>query len=233
MFLELGGNDPFVICKDADLDVAVNEIMDGRFYIAGQTCCAPKRLIVEREICDKLSEKLIARLKTVVVGDPTDKNTEISALVSEKAAIGVEKQIEKTVAQGAKLAYGGKRDGAYYAPTVLTEVTKDMDIAKDMEVFGPVFPFIPFDTDEEAIEIANQTCFALNSGVLSGDIMRAFHIAKRLEAGCAVINGHSAYRHIDQAHGGPKMTGLGREGISVSLEEFSQIKSYVLKGALK
>ena len=231
LFFELGGNDPFIICKDADLDVAIDEIMDGRFYIAGQTCCAPKRFIVEREIADALAEKLIARLKTVKVGPATDPEIEISCLVTEKAAITVESQVNMTIEQGATLAYGGKRDGAYYEPTVLTNVTTDMDVAHDEEIFGPVFPIIPFDTIEEAIEIANDSIFALNSGVLSSDIMKAFHIASKIEAGCTVINGHSAYRHIDQAHGGGKMTGLGREGISCSLEEFSQIKNYVLKGA--
>lgn len=231
LFLELGGNDPFIICKDADLDVAVEEIMDGRFYIAGQTCCAPKRFIVEREVCDALANKLINRLKSVKVGPATDPETEISALVTEKAAITVEQQVDMTVSQGAVLAYGGKRRGAYYEPTVLTGITKNMDVAIDEEIFGPVFPIIPFDTVEEAIEIANQSSYGLNSGVLSNDIMKAFHIASRIEAGCSVINGHSAYRHIDQAHGGVKMSGLGREGISCSLEEFSAVKNYVLKGA--
>ncbi len=231
LFLELGGNDPFIICKDADLNLAVEEIMDGRFYIAGQTCCAPKRFIVEREICASLAEKLIKRLETVVVGDALDPKTEIATLVTEKAAKTVEAQVRQTVEEGARLAYGGRRNGAFYEPTVLTEVTKDMSVAKDLEIFGPVFPIIPFDTIEEAITIANQSSYGLNAGVLSSDIMKAFHIAAELEAGSAVINGHSAYRHIDQAHGGIKMSGLGREGISVSLEEFSNVKSYVLKEA--
>ncbi len=231
LFLELGGNDPFIICKDADLDVAVEEIMDGRFYIAGQTCCAPKRFIVERSICDALTEKLIKRLKSVKVGDALDPETEIATLVTEKAARTVEDQVEQTIAEGAGLAYGGKREGAFYPPTVLTGVTKNMSVAKDLEIFGPVFPIIPFDTVEEALEIANQSSYALNAGVLSKDIMSAFHIAAQIDAGSVVINGHSAYRHIDQAHGGIKMSGLGREGISASLEEFSVVKSYVLKGA--
>lgn len=231
LFLELGGNDPFIICKDADLDAAVQEIMDGRFYIAGQTCCAPKRFIVEREICDALAEKLIERLEKVVVGDALDPDTEIATLVTENAAITVENQVRQTLQEGAFLAYGGRRNGAFYEPTVLVNVTKDMSVAKNLEIFGPIFPIIPFDTVEEAIEIANQSSFALNAGVLSGNIMKAFNIASRVDAGSVVINGHSAYRHIDQAHGGTKMSGLGREGISVSLEEFSVIKSYVLKGA--
>ncbi len=233
LFLELGGNDPFIICKDADLDTAVDEIMEGRFYIAGQTCCAPKRFIVEREICEALTEKLIARLKKAVVGDALNPDTEIATLVTEKAAVTVEEQVKQTLEEGAVLAYGGKREGAFFEPTVLVNVTADMQIARDMEIFGPVFPIIPFDDIDEAIAIANQSSFALNAGVLSKDIMKAFNIASQIEAGSVVINGHSAYRHIDQAHGGPKMSGLGREGISVSLEEFSQIKSYVLKGAFR
>ncbi len=233
LFLELGGNDPFIICKDADLDTAVDEIMEGRFYIAGQTCCAPKRFIVEREICEALTEKLIARLKKAVVGDALNPDTEIATLVTEKAAVTVEEQVKQTLEEGAVLAYGGKREGAFFEPTVLVNVTADMQIAKDMEIFGPVFPIIPFDDIDEALAIANQSSFALNAGVLSKDIMKAFNIASQIEAGSVVINGHSAYRHIDQAHGGPKMSGLGREGISVSLEEFSQIKSYVLKGAFR
>ena len=233
LFFELGGNDPFIICGDADLDTAVDEILSGRLYIAGQTCCAPKRFIVDKKVSGALADKLVERLKKTKIGDAMDPETELATLVSEKAARNVEEQVLETLSEGAELLYGGKRDGAYFDPTVLVNVTKNMRVAKDMEIFGPVFPIIPFDTIEEAIEIANQSSYGLNAGVLSNDIMKAFHIAKKIEAGSVVVNGHSAYRHIDQAHGGVKMSGLGREGISVSLEEFSQIKSYVLKGALK
>lgn len=233
MFLELGGNDPFVIFADADLDEAVEEMIGGRLFNTGQTCCAPKRFIVERPVVGELTEKLVARLRTVVRGDVLDPRTEISTLISESAAITVEKQVQNAVSEGAVIAFGGVREGAYYAPTVLTGVTKDMSIAKDDEIFGPVFPMIAFDTEEEAVEIANNSSYGLNGGVLSKDIMRAFHIANQIESGTVVVNGHSAYRHIDQGHGGVKMSGLGREGISTSLEEFSQLKNYVLKGAFR
>jgi succinate-semialdehyde dehydrogenase/glutarate-semialdehyde dehydrogenase len=231
LFLELGGNDPFVICHDADTDVAVKEMIGGRLFVAGQTCCAPKRFLVHRKISDQLADKLIERLKKTVTGDPASSEVELGTLISEKAAMTVEKQVAETVEEGAILAYGGQRKGAFFEPTVLKEVKRNMKIASDMEIFGPVFPIIPFDTEDEAIEIANQSSYALNAGVLSRDIMRAFHIANKLEAGSVVVNGHSAYRHIDQAHGGNKMSGIGREGISTSLEEFSRIKSYVLKDA--
>lgn len=233
MFLELGGNDPFIICEDADLDMAVEEMLGGRLFNNGQTCCAPKRFIVQRDIIDALTQKLIDRLGQAVRGDVLDPKSEVTTLISEKAAVTVEQQVNACIAQGAKLAYGGVREGAYYAPTVLTGVTREMDIAIDEEVFGPVFPMIAYTTDDEAIDIANQSSYGLNAGILSGDIMRAFHIANRIESGTVVVNGHSAYRHIDAGHGGVKMSGLGREGISTSLEEFSQIKNYVLKGAMR
>ncbi len=233
LFLELGGNDPFIICHDADLDIAVEEMIGGRLYNTGQTCCAPKRFLADRKVCNLLTEKLIAKLKQTIRGDVLDKNTQISTLVTEKAAVTVEKQVRNAIMEGAVLAYGGKREGAYFDPTVMINVTKAMSLAADDEIFGPVFPIIPFDTEEEAIEIANQSKYGLNAGVLSKDIMRAFSIAAQIDAGTVVVNGHSAFRHIDQAHGGVKMSGLGREGISTSLEEFSRIKSYVLKGTFR
>lgn len=233
LFLELGGNDPFIICDDVNIDEAVNEIIEGRLYNAGQTCCAPKRLLVDRKICSTLTEALIERLKKVVVGDAMDPATDLATLVTEKAAKSVEAQVQQTVDAGAVIAFGGKRKGAYYDPTVLTGVTKDMEIAKDLEIFGPVFPVIPFDTVDEAIAIANQSVFGLNAGVLSKDTMEAFYIANRLETGTVVVNGHSAYRHLEAAHGGVKMSGLGREGVYSSLSEFSEIKTYVLKRAMK
>jgi len=233
LFLELGGNDPFIICDDADLDRAVQEIVDGRLYNAGQTCCAPKRFLVDRKVCAPLTEKLIERLKTTVVGDSMDPRTDLATLVSEQAAITVEQQVAETVKEGAQIAYGGERRGAYYDPTVLVNVDRSMSVSKDMEIFGPVFPIIAYDTIEEAIDIANQSMYGLNGGVLSGDVMKAFQIARQIEVGSVVVNGHSAYRHLEAAHGGVKMSGLGREGVSTSLEEFSQIKSYVLKGAFR
>lgn len=233
MFLELGGNDPFIICADADLDTAVEEMIDGRLFNTGQTCCAPKRFIVERSIIEELTRRLISRLRKVVRGDVLDPKTEISTLISESAAITVEKQVQNAVEEGAVVAHGGFREGAYYAPTVLTGVTREMSIASDDEIFGPVFAMIAFDTVEEAVEIANNSSYGLNGGVLSKDVMKAFHIANQIEAGTVVVNGQSAYRHIDQGHGGVKLSGLGREGISTSLEEFSELKNYVLKGAFK
>lgn len=116
-------------------------------------------------------------------------------------------------------------------PTVLVNVTPEMDIASDLEIFGPVFPLIPFDTEEEAVRIANNSIYGLSSGLMTRDMNRAFRVGSKLKAGGAVVNGSGGYRHLDQPFGGYKQSGLGREGISISLEEFSHIKVYVVKGA--
>ncbi|HWQ80311.1 MAG TPA: aldehyde dehydrogenase family protein [Anaerovoracaceae bacterium] len=233
VFLELGGNDAMIVYEDADMGLAVNEVYAMRTFNAGQTCCAPKRFLVQNPIKEEFTKRLIEKLTKVVAGNPLDRDTVFGCLVSEKAAIAVEKQIKLTVEQGAKLIYGGKRDRAFFQPAVLTDVTGDMDIAVDMEVFGAVFPIIGFDTTEEALRIANASQYGLCGGVISSDVNKAVKTASQLEAGTVVINGSGFYRTADMAFGGYKMSGLGREGISCTLEEMSQIKTYVLKGILK
>ncbi len=233
IFFELGGNDALIIFEDADMKLAVNEAFAGRMLNAGQCCCATKRILVQNSIKKEFTKRLINKLSEVIIGNPIDKNTEIGCLISEKAASEVEKQIELTIRQGAKLAYGGKRDGAFYQPTVLTEVTDEMDIAKNMEIFGPVFPIIGFDTPEEALAISNGSQYGLNGGVITSDINKAIQTASKMECGTVVINGADNYRHLDHAFGGYKMSGIGREGIAYTLEEMSQVKTYVLKGVLK
>ena len=231
VMLELGGNDALIIFEDADLDKAVEELFLGRIFNNGQVCCATKRVLVSNKVKDAFVEKLIASMANYKVGDATDPETVISTLVTEKAAIDVEKYINHTIEQGAKCVYGGKRIGATILPTILTDVTKDMDVAKDMEIFGPVIPVIGFDTEEEAIAIANQSSYGLSSGVMTADMQRAFRVGGQLEAGGCVLNGTGHYRHYDQAFGGFKNSGVGREGTSTSLEEFSQLKTYIIKNA--
>ncbi len=230
-FLELGGNDAFLIFEDADLDRALDEMVTSRLENNGQVCCSSKRFIVQRSIYDTLAKRLTERLAALKRGDALDETAVVTALVSESAAKDVQAQIEHTIEQGATLLYGGTREGARVEPTVLTGVTPEMDIASDMEIFGPVFPLIPFDTEEEAVRIANNSIYGLSSGLMTTDMNRAFRVASKLKAGGAVVNGSGGYRHLDQPFGGFKQSGLGREGVSISLEEFSHIKVYVVKGA--
>lgn len=234
LFLELGGNDPFIVFDDADMELAVNECASGRIQNAGQTCCAPKRFLVQNSIKDIFVGKLIERLKSVKRGSPLDEQTELGALISPKAALEVQKQVEQTIEQGAKCVFGGTlSQPTYFEPAVLLDIATDMSICKDMEIFGPVFPIIGFDTEEEAISIANNTPFGLNAGIMTKDMKKAFRVASKMECGSVIINGSGNYRNIDQPHGGRKMTGLGREGVSYTLEEMTQPKAYILKSVLK
>jgi succinate-semialdehyde dehydrogenase/glutarate-semialdehyde dehydrogenase len=231
LFLELGGNDPFLIFDDVDPDMAVGEMVT-RLHNNGQICCAPKRFFVQRGVYDEITRRLVEKCKELPRGSALDEDAEITTLVSEEAAGIVESQIAYCVGQGATLVYGGERSGARVEPAVLTGVTGDMDVAKDLEIFGPVLPLIPFDTEEEAIEMANASSYGLSAAVLTQDTARSFRVAARLEAGTVVQNGSCVYRHLDQPFGGVKMSGVGREGIGISPEEYSQVKTHVIKGVL-
>lgn len=231
LMLELGGNDPFIIFDDVDPVLAAEEIAGGRVDACGQICCGTKRIIIQKKIKDEVIKNLIEVLKGWKVGDPMEEDTIVGYLVNENAAKTVEEQVADTVALGAKVVWGSGRTGARFEPVILDDVTRDMPIASDKEVFAMVFPFITFDTEEEAIEIANNTKYGLSSGVLSGNIQRAFRVGKKIKAGGVVLNGHGCYRIYEQAFGGPKMTGIGREGIICGCEEFSQVKTYFFKGA--
>ena len=159
-------------------------------------------------------------------------DTDMGPLINVPAAERVEQFVNKTIEQGATLVCGGKRDGAYYYPTILDNVTKDMDIAKDMEVFGPVIPVIGFDTEEEAIEIANGSSYGLCGCVITKDYPRGIKIANKLECGGAVVNGTSFYRSFEMPFGGWKHSGIGNEGVLTTLQEMSRLKTIVLKNVL-
>ena len=231
IFLELGGNDANIILEDVKLDEVMDYIVFCRMLNNGQICCSNKRFIIHRSLQKEFVERLTAKVGALKFGDSLDETADLTCVASERAAIEVERQIRTTVEQGAKLATGGERERATIRPAVLWDVTAEMDVAADMEIFGPAFPVIPFDTEEEAIAIANRSSFGLSSGILTHDLKRALRMAPKIQAGSVVLNGCSSYRHMDQAFGGYKMSGIGREGISATLEEYSQVKNYIIQGA--
>jgi succinate-semialdehyde dehydrogenase/glutarate-semialdehyde dehydrogenase len=233
VFLELGGNDPFIVLDDADISKAIAAAIEGRLENAGQTCCSSKRFLIHESIHDVFIKKLLEALSKIKHGSPQDDETEYGCLINGNAAQKVELQIQKTIEQGAKLICGGHAYNiTYFEPTILDDVTLDMDIAKDMEVFGPVFPIITFKTDEDAVKIANASRYGLQAGIMTKSVDRAMRIAANLQCGAVVINGSGNYRHIEQPFGGYKMSGFGREGISGTLAEMTQEKTYVLKDVL-
>lgn len=142
-------------------------------------------------------------------------------------------QIQHTIDQGATCVYGNKLCyNTFVEPTILVNVSREMDIAMDMEVFGPVIPIITYETTDEAIEIANQSCYGLEASIISRNMELAINTASKLQAGSVVVNGAGSYRHMDMPFGGYKMSGIGRESVSTTLEEFSQEKNYVIKNVL-
>lgn len=231
--LELGGNDAFILCEDGDIDLAVEETVWGRLYNTGQVCCASKRFLIQNSVKQQYIDKMIEKIKTLKVGYPSEMDTDIGCLISEEAAIEVESQVNKTVEQGAKVVYGGRRNGAFYEPTIIDGITKDMDVAKDMEIFGPVISVIGFDTIEEAVEIANQSIYGLSGSIITKDMNKAIKVSEMMECGGFVINGASFFRSFEQPFGGWKYSGIGNEGIMTTLREMSRTKTVILKNITK
>ncbi len=230
--LELGGNDAFIVLDDADVELAATELIWGRMYNTGQVCCASKRFLVHRSRVEEFTKKAIEKIKAIKLGMPADEDTRLGCLISEKAAIEVERQVNLTLEQGGELLMGGKRNGAFYEPTVIGNVPKTANVAKDMEIFGPIVPIIPFDTAEEAVEIANASIFGLCGCVFSNNIKKAVAVANALECGGAIINGASFFRSFEMPFGGYKFSGIGTEGVMSTFDEMTHTKSVVLKNIL-
>ena len=231
--LELGGNDAFILCADGDMDLAIEETVWGRLYNTGQVCCASKRFLVENSVKDEFIRRMVEKINSLKQGNPQDMRTDIGCLVSEDAAIEVERQVNETIAAGATLVCGGKRNGAFYEPTILDNVTPDMDVAKDMEIFGPVIPVIGFDNLEDAIKIANASIYGLSGSIITKDISKAIKVSEEMECGGFVINGASFFRSFEQPFGGWKYSGIGNEGIMTTLKEMSRTKTVILKNITK
>lgn len=228
---ELGGNDPFIVFSDADMDLVIKEAED-QARNNRQCCTGSKRFIIHNSLKDEFVERLSAELDKLVIGDPMDPKVNMGPMIGERAAKTVEDQVNHTVSQGARIARGGKRNGAFYDPTILVDVTPDMDIARNMEVFGPVWPVIGFDTVDEAVEIANNSIYGLGGGLFSRDIYTCLQTAKRLKTGHIAINASGNFRAAELPFGGGrKMSGNSRESLSRVMDEVTQLKSIVFRYA--
>lgn len=214
------------------MDLAAEELIWGRMYNTGQVCCASKRFLIQKNRAAEFTEKAINRISCLKQGMPSEETTQIGCLISEKAAIEVEGQIRKTVEQGGKIVLGGTRNGAFIAPTVITDVPKTADVASDMEIFGPVVPIITFDTIEEAIEIANSSRFGLCGCVFTENMKTAMQVCSALECGGTVINGASFFRSFEMPFGGYKYSGIGTEGVMSTFDEVTRTKTIVLKNII-
>lgn len=227
--LELGGKSANIVFPDVlDLASVANGVIAGIFAAAGQTCVAGSRLLVHRSIADDLVERIAARARTVVVGDPTLDTTEMGPLSQPEIRNRVEARVATALAAGCAVVAGGERggpnpDGWYYQPTVVDGVTNDMEIARE-ELFGPVLSVIRFDDDDEAVAVANDSPFGLAAGVWTSDLNRAHGVSRRLEAGTVWVNTYRAL-HFASPFGGSKDSGFGRENGLEGLAEVTQSQS--------
>jgi acyl-CoA reductase-like NAD-dependent aldehyde dehydrogenase len=230
---ELGGKASSLIFDDTDLDNAVSGALFASFVAGGQTCVQGARAIVHRPIYDDFVEKVVDRARRIILGDPQDPATQMGPLVSEKQLERVEEYVRIGVEEGATLAAGGHRitdppydKGYFYPPTVFVDVENSMRVAQE-EIFGPVVCVLPFDSEEEAVELANATEFGLAGAIWTNDVRRAHRVAHQLEIGVVWINDH---HRIDPASpwGGFKMSGIGRENGIEAYHEYTQTQNIIV-----
>ncbi len=223
--LELGGNAPFIVFDDADLDAAVEGAIISKFRNNGQTCVCANRIYVQSGVYDAFAEKLSTRLATLKVGDGLDEDTVFGPLIDANAVAKVEEHIADATSKGARLVTGGARHalgGTFFEPTVLTGVTQDMAVASEV-TFGPVAPLFRFETDADVVAMSNDTEFGLASYFFTRDLARAWKAGEQLEYGMVGIN-TGLISTAEAPFGGIKSSGLGREGSRYGIEEFVEIK---------
>lgn len=230
--MELGGNAPVIIFDDADLDRAVEGAMISKYRNSGQTCVCANRILVQAGIYDRFAEKFAAAASKLKVGDGLDEGVEQGPMIDDSAVAKVEQHIEDATSKGASVIAGGKRHAkglSFFEPTVLRDVTPAMLIARD-ETFGPVAPLFRFETEEEAIAMANDTEYGLASYFFTKDLGRAFRVMEKLEYGMVAINEGILSTEV-APFGGVKESGLGREGSKYGVEDYIHTK-YALFGGL-
>ena len=230
--LELGGNAPFIVFDDADLDAAADGAIISKYRNAGQTCVCANRLFVHDKVYDAFAAKLGERVRALKVGAGTDAGVNQGPLIDQAALAKVEEHVADAKALGARVATGGKRHalgGTFYEPTVLTDVTPDMKIFRE-ETFGPVAPLFRFRSDAEVVELANRTEFGLASYFYSRDIGRIWRVAEALEYGMVGVNTGLITTEV-APFGGVKQSGLGREGSKYGIDEYVEVK-YVCFGGI-
>jgi aldehyde dehydrogenase (NAD+) len=221
--LEMGGKSPLVVLKDADLDYAVNTACFGMFIHQGQICMAGSRIIVEAPIYDSFIEKLVAKVKTLQVGDPRDPHTVIGPLIRASQCGFIDTRIKSSVKSGARVMCGGTYEGNFFQPTVVADVVPGMEVFRD-ELFGPVASIIKANDADHALKLANDTQYGLSSAVLTNDLQLAMKFAMELEAGMVHINSSTIHDEQHIPFGGVKNSGLGREGGQWSMEELTEVK---------
>src|SRR3954452_11833955 len=221
--LELGGHNPLLVLADADLDYAVNATAFGAFLHQGQICMSARRVIVDRSIADEFSERLAAKMKTLKAGDPREHDTIIGPLITGDAVEMVSKRVDDAVAKGARVLAGGEAVGPCFQATVLVDVPRGSELARE-ETFGPVLAVEVVGSADEAVERANATAYGLSAGIITSDPDKGFALAQRLESGIVHVNDQPVGDEPQMPFGGVKDSGWGRFGGQAVVDEFTELR---------
>jgi acyl-CoA reductase-like NAD-dependent aldehyde dehydrogenase len=224
--LELGGKDALLVLDDADIERAVGAATFGAFMHAGQICMSTERILVDASIAGEFTERFVAHTKTLTVGDP--RANVIGPVINQKQAAKIRRHIDDAVAAGASVLTGGGNDGLFFEPTILTDVTPDMEVFTD-ETFGPVVPVLTVSSEDEAVELANDSAYGLSAGVITADEERGLAVARRLETGMVHVNDTSVYDEPNAPFGGLKGSGVGRHGGKAAIDAFTNTRWLTLE----
>ena len=230
--LELGGNAPFIVFDDADLDAAAEQLMACKFRNGGQTCISANRVLVQDSVKEEFIKKVVSKVKALNVGPGDKEDVDLGPLIDQDAVDKVQRLVISAKSDGAEIEEGGSvmtdLGDLFYAPTVISGVTQDMEITQE-EIFGPVIAISSFETEEEAIQQANDTPFGLASYFAAKDTARIFRVSEGLEYGMVGVN-TGAISHAYNPFGGIKESGIGREGSKYGIDEYLEIKTITLGG---
>ncbi len=221
--MELGSNSPVIVLADADLKQAIAASIQGAFWAAGQNCLGVQRIFIEESIYPEFVKLFTLGTQRLKVGDKLSEETDMGPLITEQEAIRVESWVNEAVELGAVIQTGGQRTGAFYQPTVLTNVPLTSKVAQE-EVFGPVVSLFPVKDLDAAIDLANSVNYGLQAGIFTSNIKNAHHAIRRLQVGGVMINDSSDFRIDAMPFGGVKGSGIGREGVKFAMEEMTEIK---------
>jgi len=226
--LELGSNSANIVHHDADIEATAVLCAKHAFANAGQVCISCQRVYVHRSVYQAFCDHAVAYTQTIVMGDPLDAATDIGPMISEQEATRIEEWMSEAHAKGARILTGGKRQGAWYEPTIVTDVQADMKIVC-MEAFAPIFSIIPYDTIQEAIDLVNDSIYGLQAGVFTNCLDVARLCAMKIETGGVIINDGATFRTDNMPYGGIKESGIGREGPQYAVKEMTEEKLIVFK----
>ena len=226
--LELGNTSPVIIAPDADLDFVAKRCAVGAYYNSGQVCISVQRIYSQKQVYEPFTEKFIKATDAMIVGDPLDERVDVGPMIDSKEVDRIESWVKEAQASGAKILTGGKRDGAVYYPTVLTNVNADMKVIAE-ETFAPVASVISCDDFEESLRQANDTKFGLQVGVFTKDIDRVLKAVKQLNFGGVIINDTPNFRADHMPYGGNRQSGLGREGVKFAMEDMTNIQMVAIR----